>query len=199
LQCLPWRGLPGRRLRTRNGDERRQACFRLRGLRTCHDTGRSFYVGGGTALQLRPADHVNSNDPRMATGDCSLCHGTTDWVSTALPAGHMPNPGNLSCAKCHSTAPNDYTPATLAANSLLHTGISANCGQCHGDTTTALTWFNNFTPKDALLTPSHIPYLVRHRLQFLPCPEHLCGRCIRPDEHDAGQAQLRAHSLQHLP
>ncbi len=126
---------------------------------TCHDTGKNFYVGSGTALQLRPANHVSSSDPRMATGDCSLCHQTTDWVSTALPAGHMPNPSNLTCAKCHSAAPGDYTPATLAANSVLHTGISANCGQCHGDTTTALTWFNNFTPKDALLAPSHIPYL----------------------------------------
>ena len=71
----------------------------------------------------------------------------------------MPNPSNLTCATCHSSAPSDYTTATLAANSALHTGVSANCGQCHGDTTTVLTWFNNFTPKDALLTPSHIPYL----------------------------------------
>ncbi len=56
-------------------------------------------------------------------------------------------------------------PATLAAIAVLHTGISANCGLCHGNTTTALTWFNNFTPKDAMLTPSHIPYLSGTRLQ----------------------------------
>jgi hypothetical protein len=126
---------------------------------TCHDTGKSFYTGSGTALQTRPADHVSSTDPRMATGDCSLCHETKDWVSTMLPAGHMPNPGNLSCATCHASAPSDYTPATLAANAVLHTGISGNCGLCHGNTTSALTWFNNFTPKDAILAPSHIPYL----------------------------------------
>ena len=126
---------------------------------TCHDTGKSFYVGSGTPLQVRPADHVNSNDPRMATGDCSVCHETKDWVSTALPNGHMPNPNNLPCAQCHASAPNDYTPATLAAYSVLHTGITSNCGQCHGNNITALTWFSNFTPKDALLTPSHIPYL----------------------------------------
>ncbi len=95
----------------------------------------------------------------MAAGDCSVCHETTDWVSTALPTGHMPNPGNLTCVQCHASAPADYTPATLAAIPVLHTGISGNCGLCHGNTTTALTWFNNFTPKDALLTPSHIPYL----------------------------------------
>jgi hypothetical protein len=126
---------------------------------TCHDTGKSFYVGGGTPLQLRPADHVNSNDPRMATSDCSVCHETQDWISTAMPVGHMPNPSNLPCLTCHTKSPSDYTPATLAANSVLHTGITANCGLCHGDNLTALTWANNFTPKDALLTPPHIPYL----------------------------------------
>jgi hypothetical protein len=126
---------------------------------TCHDTGKSFYVGSGTPLQLRPADHVASGDPKMASGDCSGCHETTDWNSTALPAGHMPNPGNLSCTQCHTAAPGDYTPATLAAYTVLHTGISSNCGLCHGSMTTALTWANNYTPKDAILAPGHIPYL----------------------------------------
>jgi hypothetical protein len=127
---------------------------------TCHDTGKSFHVGSGTPLQLRPADHVASGDANMATGDCSMCHETTDWNSTALPAGHMPNPSNLGCTQCHTSAPNDYTPATLAAYPVLHTGITANCGLCHGNNVAALTWANNFTPKDALLTPSHIPYLT---------------------------------------
>jgi hypothetical protein len=126
---------------------------------TCHDTGKSFYVGSGTPLQLRPADHVSSADPRMQTGDCSLCHETTDWNSTALPAGHMPNPSNLTCTQCHASAPSDYTPATLAALTTLHTGITGNCGLCHGNNVAALTWFNNYTPKDAILTPAHIPYL----------------------------------------
>ncbi|HUX74896.1 MAG TPA: cytochrome c3 family protein [Steroidobacteraceae bacterium] len=126
---------------------------------TCHDTGKSFYVGGGTALQLRPANHITASDPRLATGDCSGCHETRDWNSTALPAGHMPNPANQACSVCHTAAPNDYTTATLAANAALHTGIAGGCGQCHGGTT-ALTWYNNFTPKDALLAPAHIPYLA---------------------------------------
>ncbi|MFI4979115.1 MAG: hypothetical protein ACHQIO_02090 [Nevskiales bacterium] len=127
---------------------------------TCHDTGKSFYVGSGTPLQLRPANHLSSNDPRMATSDCAACHQTKDWGSNTLPIGHMPNPANLTCSQCHAGAPNDYSPATLAANLTLHSGISGNCGQCHGNTVTALTWYNNFTPKDALLTPSHIPYLT---------------------------------------
>src|SRR5258707_15323695 len=41
---------------------------------TCHETGKSFYVGSGTPLQLRPANHVTSTDPGMAKGDCSACH-----------------------------------------------------------------------------------------------------------------------------
>jgi hypothetical protein len=126
----------------------------------CHDSGKSFYVGSGTPLQLRPADHIKSTDPGMATGDCSACHNTTDWTSSTMPAGHMPNPSNLPCVTCHASAPNDYTPATLAANSKLHTGVAGKCGLCHGDNVTALTWANNYTPKDALLAPSHIPYLA---------------------------------------
>ncbi len=126
---------------------------------TCHDTGRSFYVGAGTPLQLRPANHLNSADTRMASGDCSLCHETTDWNSKELPAGHMPNPGNRACKDCHASAPADYSAATLAALPALHGGVSGGCGTCHGSMT-ALTWFNNFTPKDAVLTPAHIPYLA---------------------------------------
>ena len=126
---------------------------------TCHDTGKRFYVGSGTPLQVRPANHAASSDSRMVTGDCSLCHETTDWNSTALPSGHMPNPSNLTCSQCHAQAPADYTAGTLAPVAALHTGITNNCGLCHGNYVTALTWFNNFTPKDAILTPTHIPYL----------------------------------------
>jgi hypothetical protein len=128
---------------------------------TCHDTGKSFYVGAGTALQLRPQSHVTSTDSRMATADCSTCHTTSDWKSAVLPIGHMPNPAALPCRTCHASSPHDYAPATLAANAALHTGISGNCGQCHGNTTTVLTWFNAYTPKNADLTPvAHIPYLA---------------------------------------
>jgi hypothetical protein len=127
----------------------------------CHDTGKRFYVGSGTPLQLRPANHLNGTDPRMATGDCSLCHTTTDWNSTALPTGHMPNPGNVACTTCHTAIGSTQASyATLASVTVLHTGITGNCGRCHGSYTAALTWYNNYTPKDAILTPSHIPYLV---------------------------------------
>jgi hypothetical protein len=124
---------------------------------TCHDTGRSFYVGSGTPLQLRPADHLTSADTRMASSDCSVCHETTDWVSNVMPAGHMPNPSNLGCNQCHTAAPSDYTPVTLAPIATLHTGIAGNCGLCHG-AAAVLTWFSNYTPTDAVLTPAHVPY-----------------------------------------
>jgi len=127
---------------------------------TCHDVNKSFYTGTGTPLQLRPQNHITSTDPRMAASDCGVCHETKDWLSSTLPAGHMPNPSNQSCATCHAKAPNDYTAATLAPITTLHTGITKNCELCHGDYSTALTWANNFTPKDAILTPAHIPYLL---------------------------------------
>jgi hypothetical protein len=122
---------------------------------TCHASAAgSLYMGAASpALQLRPADHTTG---QMLTGDCSACHTTANWNSTTLPSGHMPNPANQACAVCHTAAPANYT--TLAANSVMHTGITGNCGQCHG-AATALTWYNNFTPKyTGSLTPKHIPY-----------------------------------------
>jgi nitrate/TMAO reductase-like tetraheme cytochrome c subunit len=122
---------------------------------TCHEAGRSFYMGAASpALQGRPADHTAGQ--QVAPNDCSLCHTTADWNSNVMPAGHMPNPANKACNVCHTAAPVNYT--TLAANSVLHTGIASGCAACHGGTT-ALTWYNNFTPKDAVLSPAHIPYL----------------------------------------
>jgi hypothetical protein len=123
--------------------------------KTCHEAGLSFYMGAANpGLQGRPADH--NSGQMLAPNDCSICHTTANWNSTALPAGHMPNPGNQVCATCHTAAPANYT--TLASNAVLHTGISGSCGTCHGGTS-ALTWYNNFTPKDAVLAPPHIPFL----------------------------------------
>jgi hypothetical protein len=123
---------------------------------TCHEKGLSFYMGAATpALQGRPADHTAGT---MLTGDCSGCHTTANWNSTALPAGHMPNPANSACTLCHTTAPSDYSTATLAAHSVLHTGIATGCLTCHGaPSATAPVFYPNYTPKDALLTPVHIP------------------------------------------
>jgi hypothetical protein len=124
--------------------------------KTCHEAGLSFYMGAASpGLQGRPADHTTGT--MAAPNDCSLCHTTANWNSNTMPAGHMPNPANTACNVCHTAAPASYT--TLAANSVLHTGISSGCGQCHGGAT-ALTWYNNFTPKDGVLAPAHISYLA---------------------------------------
>ncbi len=75
-----------------------------------------------------------------------------------MPAGHMPNPANQACTVCHTTAPADYTTTTLAANAVLHTGITSGCITCHGaPNSTPPVFYPNYTPKDAVLSPVHIP------------------------------------------
>jgi hypothetical protein len=124
---------------------------------SCHEAGLNFYLGASSpALQGRPADHMSpTGTPQQQTGDCSGCHETTDWTSSALPAGHMPNPGNQQCTVCHTAAPTSYV--TLAANSVLHTGISTGCAQCHGGASALTFYNNNDNPKSGVLTPAHIP------------------------------------------
>jgi nitrate/TMAO reductase-like tetraheme cytochrome c subunit len=138
---------------------------------TCHEKGLSFYMGGANpGLQGRPADHTSA--AMSAPNDCGGCHTTANWNSNTLPAGHMPNPANDACTVCHINTANYKI---LAANSVLHTGISSNCGQCHGGTT-PLTWYNAFTPVDAVLSPAHIPYL----------PGADCSACHSSSTYAAG-------------
>ena len=107
---------------------------------TCHEAGLSFYLGASTsALQGRPPITPRGN--MVAPNDCSQCHETTDWNSTALPAGHMPNPGGQICAVCHLGAPANYK-APFAGKAVLHTGITTGCAQCHGGST-QLAFYNN--------------------------------------------------------
>ena len=124
---------------------------------TCHEAGLSFYMGAASpALQGRPADHTTA--AMMAPNDCSQCHTTANWNSNSMPAGHMPNPANQACSVCHTTAPADYTTTTLAANAVLHTGITSGCITCHGaPNSTPPVFYPNYTPKDAVLSPVHIP------------------------------------------
>ena len=71
----------------------------------------------------------------------------------------MPNPSNSDlCAVSYVRAERLHAGHARGERRAAY-GDHGNCGQCHGNTTTALTWANNFTPKDAMLTPSHIPYL----------------------------------------
>jgi hypothetical protein len=130
---------------------------------TCHEAGLNFYLGASTpALQGRPASHLSSTNPQEKTGDCSGCHNTTDWTTTAKPVGHMPTPGTQTCSVCHTAiGSTEASYATLTTSMpTMHTGITGNCGQCHG-AMAPLTWYNSYTPKYAV-TPAlkHIPYLT---------------------------------------
>jgi hypothetical protein len=123
---------------------------------TCHEKGLSFTMGAASpALQGRPADHSSGT---MLTGDCSGCHTTANWNSDSMPAGHMPNPASSACTVCHTAAPTDYSTATLAAIPVIHTGISSGCIACHGaPNATPPVFTPSYTPKDAVLSPVHIP------------------------------------------
>ncbi len=127
---------------------------------TCHETGSNFYLGASVpnTLQVRPADHIASGDAQQKTGDCSICHTPASWVSSTMPIGHMPNPGNQACATCHTAITGTFASyATLTTNmAVMHTGITGGCLQCHG--ATQLTFYNNNdNPKPQVA--NHIPYL----------------------------------------
>jgi len=97
---------------------------------------------------------VSSSDAQQQTGDCALCHNTTDWKSNTLPIGHMPNPASQACAVCHTAINGTFASyATMGSVAALHTGITGNCGQCHGSPSGALTFYNNNdNPLAAVLT-----------------------------------------------
>jgi len=141
--------------------------------KTCHEAGLSFYMGAANpGLQGRPADH--NSGQMVAPNDCSICHTTASWNSTALPSGHMPNPGNQACAVCHTSAPANYK--VFASNAVLHTGITGNCGQCHGAGIQLSFYNNDLVIKDNVLSPPHIPYLSGTD----------CGSCHKSTTHAPG-------------
>jgi hypothetical protein len=117
----------------------------------------NFYmIGANPQLQGRPKDHTTGQ--MVAPNDCSICHTTATWATSAMPAGHMPNPANQGCTVCHTTAPTDYSQATLASHTVLHTGITSGCIACHGaPSATPPVFANNFNPKSAVLSPVHVP------------------------------------------
>ncbi len=141
---------------------------------TCHEAGLSFYMGAASpGLQGRPADHTAGH--QVAPNDCSLCHTTANWNSTALPAGHMPNPGNQACNVCHTSAPTNYK--VFAANAVLHTGItSGHCSQCHGAGTQLSVLQQRHDHQGGGARAAAHPVPVRHRLRLLPLPRRLTRR-----------------------
>src|SRR5260370_19708836 len=83
----------------------------------------------------------------------------------------MPKRGNQKSNTCHTAAPANYV--TLAANSVLHTGITGGCIQCHG--ATQLSFYNNNDPPKPQVA-NHIPYLAGSD----------CGSCHKTTTYAAG-------------
>jgi hypothetical protein len=107
---------------------------------SCHETGLSWY---GVSMVDRPTAAQDANHP--ATGECSLCHGSTVSFTTALlaPANHIPT--TQPCALCHTNT------ANYAVYTMSHAGITSNCAQCHASGLS----FANIVPKEP--PPTHIP------------------------------------------
>jgi hypothetical protein len=101
-------------------------------------TSETLYTGFNTRPTVNAAA-VNS--PQLGghppTGDCSLCHGSTDNFSAiAKGNNHIPTAPNALCQSCHTNvnATNkDYSspPSHLAIHANGPTNTSTNCAQCH--------------------------------------------------------------------
>lgn len=106
---------------------------------TCHEAGKSFF---GVSIVTRPPA------PHPASGDCSLCHGsTTSFATNSLrPANHIPT--SAPCTQCHTT-PNDYSQYSVTETHASVTG----CLGCHGSTVAGT--FANITI--ATTSGNHIP------------------------------------------
>src|SRR5260370_28355771 len=98
---------------------------------TCHEAGLAFYMGAASpALQGRPADHTSGQ--MVAPNDCGMCHTTANLNSTALPAGPMPNPANLTCTVCHTHAPSPLSRPALPSDPKMHTTVARTLGHIPG-------------------------------------------------------------------
>ena len=120
------------------------------GCASCHETsfvwmGVSAYPIAPTTLtagaqytgfQTRPraaAGTFNVADAaHPATGDCSQCHGNTNFFSAQdKPANHIPTAPAAQCTACHTSS--DYSVIPTLAN--IHANVpstTSNCAQCHG-------------------------------------------------------------------
>ncbi len=129
----------------------------------------------GTHLRYLPRSRIeflHGRGESRAAGPAGRSHGRAtsraqrlQLCATPRPTGTAPSCPRGTC-RIRAIKPamsairlRRPTMHTLAANSVLHTGISSGCAQCHGGTT-QLTFYNNTTTQgSAVLTPPHIPYL----------------------------------------
>ncbi len=124
----------------------------------CHEAGLSFYMGAASPGAAGPSGRSQFRSNVGAQRLQPLPHHGELEQHGAARRPHA-EPRQSGVRGLPYGRARGLFDATLAANSVLHTGISSGCAQCHGGTS-ALTWYNNFTPKDAVLTPPHIPYLA---------------------------------------
>ncbi|MBI4693457.1 MAG: hypothetical protein HY749_05495 [Gammaproteobacteria bacterium] len=117
----------------------------------CHATGAASSVVDGMTVQGRPAT-VAGGGPHPTTGDCQLCHSTSNWASvnfdhagvtsgcansgchvdgrTSSPLGRSANHfvTNTKCEDCHYTG-NAFTPR-MAVKHADFTSLTP-CSACH--------------------------------------------------------------------
>ncbi|NJD05096.1 MAG: hypothetical protein FIA97_01185 [Methylococcaceae bacterium] len=84
--------------------------------------------------------HNRSGVTNVTTG-CAVCHtaaGTTILGATGMVfkdpangAGHIPNPANLSCERCHNGNAMLFTTWSGTGIGMSHSGITTNCKSCH--------------------------------------------------------------------
>jgi len=87
--------------------------------------------------------HNRSGVTNVTTG-CATCHtasGTTILGATGMVfkdpangAGHIPNPANLSCERCHTGNALLFTTWSGTGIGMSHSGITTNCKSCHNGT-----------------------------------------------------------------
>ena len=176
LQRVPRRGLPGRRLRAGHGDERRQACVRIGGLR---------YLPRGRARASIPAAARRCSCGRPITPRRTWSHRTTAAAAMRRPTGTAPccPPGT-----CRIPATRPATSATPAPADQLHDpgderGAAHRHQQRlqpvpwhHGAT---LTFYNNFPVKVRLADARAHSVPARHRLQSPATLRQLRGGRLR--------------------
>ncbi len=114
------------------------------------------------ALQGRPADH--NTGQMVAPNDCSICHTTANWNSNALPAGHMPNPGNAACTVCHTDVTNYKTLACESGPAYGHHRQLRHVPRRYHGADLVQQLRSEGRVADALA----YPLSLRGRLQFLP-------------------------------
>ena len=123
----------------------------------------------------------------VAPNDCSLCHTHRQLEQHGAAGGPHAEPGQPGLQRLsHARRPRNYT--TLAANSVLHTGISTRLRTVPRRHRGADLVQQFHAEGCGARAPAH-PVPVRHRLQLLPYVDHLRGRRLRADEHDAGHAR----------